>query len=437
MHPTYAQRRASLLSLKQGLLTWEARFLEAVRLDLNKSPFEAYSNELGMLHAELNHALKHLKRWMKPQRRFPEPYLLPARAEIHPQPLGRALLIAPWNYPIQLALAPLIPALAAGNTVVLKPSELSVHCEAVLKAFIEATFDPAQVRVVTGGPEVTTKLLAEPFNKFFFTGSPAVGRIVARAAAEQLASVTLELGGKSPALVDGTGDLLLAARKIAWGKFNNAGQTCIAPDYVLVQESVRDRFLAALGAVLREFYGENPQTSPHYGRVINGRHFDRLSTYLTQGEVVMGGQTDAASRYIAPTVLIPRSWDEQVMADEIFGPILPVLTYQTPQDAIRLVNRNPQPLALYIFSEHAATVALWRGISFGGGGVNSTILHVASGKLPFGGIGTSGLGNYHGKAGFDAFTHYKSILVQPARFDLKLSYPNTTVPLSLLKRMLR
>jgi len=438
MLSSYTERKALLLALKAGLHAWESRFLEAVRLDLNKSPFEAYSNELGMLHAELNQTLAHFKRWMKPRRLVPEFFLWPGRAEIHPQPLGRALIIAPWNYPVQLALAPLIPALAAGNTVVLKPSELSVHSEAVLKAFIEETFDPAQVAVVTGGPDVTTQLLAQPFQKIFFTGSPAVGRLVARAAVEHLASVTLELGGKSPALVDGTGDLLLAARKIAWGKFNNAGQTCIAPDYVLVHEGVRDEFLAALKGVVHEFYGDNPQESPYFGRVINHRHFGRLSGYLTQGEVLLGGQTDAATRYIAPTVLVPRSWDEPVMADEIFGPILPVLTYRTPEEAVALVARNPQPLALYIFSQDPATIALWRdGISFGGGGVNSTILHVASGALPFGGIGNSGLGNYHGKAGFDAFTHYKSVLVQPPRFDLKLTYPPNTVPLKWLKRMLR
>lgn len=431
-------RRQALHQLKKGLTVWEDRLMEAVRQDLRKSPFEAYTNELGVLHAEITHTLKHLKSWTTPKKVRPELYLMPARGEIHPHPLGPSLIIAPWNYPIQLLFAPLIAALAAGNTAVLKPSELSVHSEKVLTAMVREIFDPRLVAIHTGGPEVTTALLALPFPKIFFTGSPGVGKIVMKAAAENLASVTLELGGKSPALVDETTDLRIAARKIAWGKFNNAGQTCVAPDYVLVHRSVQDRFVAEVIQVLKEFHGEEPKSSPWYGRVINRRHFDRLSGYLTQGKILHGGQTDPGDLYISPTLILPQSWELPVMEEEIFGPILPVLPFETPEEAVALVKKRPNPLALYIFSGRKRTQELWRdSLNFGGGGIHATVLQVASSRLPFGGIGTSGIGSYHGKAGFDAFTHYKSILVQSSRFDPGLNYPPRTVPLKLVKGLMK
>ena len=431
---TYEARRRALLALSAALHDNEEAILEALRLDLRKSRFEAYSNEVATLNAEIAHSLSHLRAWMRPKRVWPELHLLPARGEIRAQALGTSLIIAPWNYPIQLALAPLVAALAAGNTAVIKPSELSTHAEGLIAKIIGETFDPALVAVVTGGPEVTTELLRLPFDKFFFTGSPAVGRIVMRAAAEHLASVTLELGGKSPALVDSTVDLVAAARMIAWGKFNNAGQTCVAPDYVLVEESVKGPFLEALRKVLREFYGEDPKASPDFGRIVNRRHFDRIRAYLGQGRVVAGGDSDPEELYIAPTILDCSDWDSTLMTDEIFGPVLPVLGYADPAAAVELVAARPRPLSLYIFSNDRRTRALWRdGLAFGGGGIHSTVLQFASSRLPFGGIGASGLGSYHGKAGFDAFTHYKSILVRSPRLEPGLFYPPKTMPLALVR----
>ncbi|MDA8410291.1 MAG: aldehyde dehydrogenase family protein [Treponema sp.] len=430
----YEARRRALLALSDGLRANEEALLEALRLDLHKSRFEAYSNELATLNSEIAHSLAHLRSWMRPRRVLPELHLLPSRGEIRPQSLGCALIIAPWNYPIQLALAPLVAALAAGCTAIIKPSEISLNSEKILATMIGKIFDPRLVAIVTGGPEVSTELLGLPFDKFFFTGSPAVGTIVMKAAAERLASVTLELGGKSPALVDSTVDLLAAARMIAWGKFNNAGQTCVAPDYVLVEKSVKAPFLEALRAVIVEFFGEEPKLSPNFGRIINRRHFDRISSYLSQGRIVAGGERDPEALYIAPTLLDCDDWDAPVMTDEIFGPLLPVLGYSSPEEAVDLVARRPRPLALYIFSNDRRTRALWRdSIPFGGGGIHSTVLQFASSRLPFGGIGGSGLGSYHGKAGFDAFTQYKSILIRSPRLEPGLFYPPKTMPLALVR----
>ncbi|HUX42178.1 MAG TPA: aldehyde dehydrogenase family protein [Rectinemataceae bacterium] len=431
---TYDARRRALLALSAALHDNEEAILEALRLDLHKSRFEAYSNEVATLNAEIAHSLSHLRAWMRPRRVWPELHLLPSRGEIRAQALGCSLIIAPWNYPIQLALAPLVAALAAGCTALIKPSELSTHAEALIVKIIGETFDPALVAVVTGGPEVTTELLRLPFDKFFFTGSPAVGKIVMRAAAEHLASVTLELGGKSPALVDSTVDLVAAARMIAWGKFNNAGQTCVAPDYVLVEESVKGPFIEALRKVLQDFFGADPKASPDFGRIVNRRHFDRIQAYLGQGRVAAGGDSDPGELYIAPTILERADWDAPVMTDEIFGPVLPVLGYSDPAAAVELVAARPRPLSLYIFSNDKKTRALWRdSIPYGGGGIHSTVLQFASSRLPFGGIGASGLGSYHGKAGFDAFTHYKSILVRSPRLEPGLFYPPKMMPLALVR----
>ncbi len=343
----YEARRRALLALSDGLRANEEALLEALRLDLHKSRFEAYSNELATLNSEIAHSLAHLRSWMRPRRVLPELHLLPSRGEIRPQSLGCALIIAPWNYPIQLALAPLVAALAAGCTAIIKPSEISLNSEKILATMIGKIFDPRLVAVVTGGPEVSTEILGLPFDKYFFTGSPAVGTIVMKAAAERLASVTLELGGKSPALVDSTVDLLASARMIAWGKFINAGQTCVAPDYVLVEKSVKAPFLEALRAVIVEFFGEEPKLSPNFGRIINRRHFDRISSYLSQGQIVAGGERDPEALYIAPTLLDCDDWEAPVMTDEIFGPLLPVLGYSSPEEAAcRAAAEAPCPVHL-------------------------------------------------------------------------------------------
>jgi aldehyde dehydrogenase (NAD+) len=431
---SFEARRASLLALSAGIHKYEKAILEALKADLRKSTFEAYTNEVAVLYSELAHTLAHLRRWMRPRSVLPDLHLLPSWGQIRPEPLGQSLIIAPWNYPVQLALGPLVSALAAGNTAIIKPSEVSTHAEKLIIELIRETFDPRLVAVVSGGPETATELLALPFDKIFFTGSPAVGKIVMRAAADHLASVTLELGGKSPALVDATVDLEAAAKMIAWGKFNNAGQTCVAPDYVLVDKAAKAPFIAALRKALLEFYGDRPRESPDFGRIINRRHFDRLVSYLSQGDLVAGGESDPSDLYIAPTILEIADREAPLMTEEIFGPILPILTFSDPGEAVELVARHAPPLALYIFSNDRRTRALWRdSLAFGGGGIHSTVLHFASSKLPFGGVGASGLGSSHGKAGFDAFTHYKSILARNPRLEPGFFYPPRMIPLELVR----
>jgi len=394
-------RHEQLRLLQQAIRQNEQLLFHAMYADFRKPAFESFGTEVGFVEMELKLTLKKLEQWSKPKR-VKETYInFPGRSYIYSSPYGLALLIGPWNYPFNLLMAPLIGAMAAGNCVILKPSEIAAHTSAAIARIIRETFDEAYIGVVEGGVEVTQQLLAQRYDYIFFTGSTRVGQIVMKAAAEHLTPVTLELGGKSPAIVAEDADLQLAARRIAWGKFMNAGQTCVAPDYILVQEQVKEELVHHITRCLREFYGDAPEKSPDFARIINDRHFDRLKRYLQNGVVIAGGQADSGSRYIAPTLLDQVRWEDPVMEEEIFGPILPILTYKTLKEAIAVVNAHEKPLALYFFSSNNRKKGIvLRCTQFGGGCINDTVSHLANPELPFGGVGSSGMGSYHGKEQF-------------------------------------
>ncbi len=428
-------RLEQLATLKRYILEYQADILAAVKADLGRSEFEGYF-EISSL-SEINLAIKQLKSWAKPQSVKTPIEQFPSTAYIQPEPLGVALIIAPWNYPFQLTISPLVGAIAAGNCAIVKPSELAPHTSAVIAKIIRQAFEPNYVAVVEGGIETNQQLLAEKFDHIFFTGGTAIGRIVMAAAAKHLTPVTLELGGKSPCIVDADVNLEVAAKRIAWGKFLNAGQTCIAPDYVLADRRIKSELIDLIQQQLQTFYGDNPIQSPDFCRIISPRHFDRLASFLDNGTVAIGGQTDAAARYIAPTVLDNITWDDAVMQDEIFGPILPVLAYDQLDQAIAQVNDRPKPLALYFFSNDTAKQnRVLAETSSGGACMNDTIMHIALAALPFGGVGESGMGAYHGKASFDRFSHYKSVLRRGLWLDLAWRYaPYTLKQLKQIKGM--
>ncbi|MBB3110314.1 aldehyde dehydrogenase (NAD+) [Paenibacillus phyllosphaerae] len=437
--PLALEARVELLrKLKSAIKTNEQVLLEALRLDLNKHVDEAFTTEIGILYQEINHTLKHLKKWAKPKRVKTPFIFIGAKSRIIPEPYGTALIIAPWNYPVQLALAPAIGAIAAGNTVVIKPSELTPHVAVTVAKLIRETFDPRAVAVVEGGIESSQTLLSEPFDYIFFTGSVAVGRTIMAAAAKQLIPVTLELGGKSPCIVHEDANLKLAARRIIYGKLTNAGQTCVAPDYILVHERVKDALIPELIAAIEQYYGQDPANSDRFGKIVNERHFKRLTAYLTNGRIRYGCKLNEAALKIGPTLLEDVAWDEPVMEDEIFGPILPIMTYSSIEEAVKLVNGRPKPLALYLFTEsrEAEEKVLGR-ISFGGGCVNDTLLHLGTPYLPFGGVGESGIGSYHGESSFQTFSHYKSVLKQTTRFDLPLRYPAEKSRIEMLRKAMK
>jgi aldehyde dehydrogenase (NAD+) len=426
----HASRTTQLRQMRRMLVEQEDRFAEALYADLGKPAIEAYTTEIGFTIAEIDETLKHLASWMRADKAALPLSLRPGTARIVPEPLGVVCIIAPWNYPLQLLLAPLVAALAAGNTAVVKPSEVSPTVAATIAELLPRYLDTRAVAVVTGGVEETTALLTERFDHIFYTGNGTVGRVVMTAAARHLTPVTLELGGKSPTIVAADADIDVAARRIAWGKFINAGQTCVAPDYVLVEASVEDRFLEALRAAITAFYGDEPSASPDYSRIVNQRHHDRLTGLLAAGgfdTTVTGGEGDRASRYLAPTVLSGVKPDSAVMNEEIFGPILPVLAVDDIGEAIRFVNDRDKPLALYAFSGNDRTLErIVDNTSAGGVTLNHVVLHLAAPNLPFGGVGPSGMGAYHGKAGFDVFTHRKPVLSKPTHPDPPLLYPPST-----------
>ncbi len=428
-------RIAQLQKLKQAIIDHQDAIVEAVKVDLGRPALEAYF-EIGTL-SELNLALKNLKSWMKPQRVGSSIDQFPSSAWIQPDPLGVALIIGPWNYPFQLMMAPLVGAIAAGNCAVLKPSEHAAQTSKVVAKIIASTFAPEYVAVVEGDAEVSQQLLAEKYDHIFFTGGTSIGRIIMAAAAKHLTPVTLELGGKSPCIVDTEIKVEYAARRIVWGKFINAGQTCIAPDYLLVDRRIKDELMIAIKQCIQEFFGEDPAQSNSYGRIISQRHLDRLAGFLDSGEIAVGGQTDRESRYFAPTILDNVSWDSPVMQEEIFGPILPVLTYESLDEAIALINDRPKPLALYLFSSNKDKQEQVLGsTSSGGVCLNDTVMQVGVATLPFGGVGESGMGSYHGKASFDTFSHFKSVLKKGFLFDLKWRYaPYTEAGLKQIKRI--
>lgn len=431
-------RRAQLRKLQAALVTRESALIAALHADLRKSPTEAYATEIGLLQSEIRHTLRHLPAWLQPRRRRAPLVAWPAAGFIQPEPYGVALIIGPWNYPLQLLLAPLVGAMAAGNCAVLKPSEFAPHTAAAIGELMGATFAPEYLALIPGEREVAEGLLGEKFDAIFFTGSTAVGRSVMAAAARHLAPVTLELGGKSPCIVCADAPLATTARRLVWGKFMNAGQTCVAPDFVIVDRQVRDRLVAAMQQALQEFYGDDPRQSPDYGRIINRQHFDRLTGYLRSGQVRHGGQHDAGDLYIAPTILTDAPPDAPVMQEEIFGPILPVIAFDKLEDALELLRDRPAPLALYLFSRDRTTQErVLAATRSGGVCINDTVTHMVGKDLPFGGLGDSGLGAYHGKASFDCFTHHRSVLRRSFAFDPKLRYPPPRVTLGTLKRALR
>jgi aldehyde dehydrogenase (NAD+) len=429
-------RLAQLNALREAIKEQQDQIMAAVKADLNKPGVEAYMTEIGVVR-EINFAIKHLRSWAKPKSVALPLEQMPAQAKIYPEPLGVALIISPWNYPFHLMIAPLVGAIAAGNCALLKPSELAPETSRVIASLIQKTFDPAYIAVLEGGIEVSQAVLDEKFDHIFFTGSTAIGKIVMQAAAKHLTPVTLELGGKSPCIVDADIDLEHAAKRIVWGKFINAGQTCVAPDYLLVDRRIKSALLEAIKAKLQEFYGDNPATSPDYGRIINAKQFDRLSNLLSDGKIAIGGETIAAEKYIAPTIIDSVTWDDWIMQDEIFGPILPMLEYETLEEAIAQINARPKPLALYIFSKNPQIQQqVLQQTSSGGVCINDTIMQSAPSTLPFGGVGASGMGSYHGKAGFDTFSHFKSVLSKPFWLDLPWRYAPYKGKLSFLKRII-
>ncbi|MEX0608838.1 MAG: aldehyde dehydrogenase [Balneolaceae bacterium] len=427
-----------LKTLKKILVEHENELNQAVHEDFNKSPFEMYATEIGVLHTEINYALKNLKKWAKPKRISSSLINFPSKNYSIPEPYGSVLIIAPWNYPLQLALLPLVGAIAAGNTAVIKPSEITSNTSAAISKILSKWFKEAYIAVVEGGVEVSQELLAQNFDYIFFTGSTRVGKIVMEAASKNLTPVTLELGGKSPCIVDSSADLKTSAKRLAWGKFMNGGQTCIAPDYLLIQENVKDEFLEHFKNSIRSFYDVNAKLSPDFPRIVNDFHFDRLSQFLKDGEIFFGGKSDPKQRYIEPTVLDNISLEDAVMQEEIFGPILPVLTFKDLPEAVDIVNSRPKPMALYLFTKNRkAEQMVLENCSFGGGAINDVILQIVNHKLPFGGVGKSGMGAYHGHKSFEIFSHYKSIVKKSFWFDFPVRYPPYKSKLKWIKRIIK
>ncbi|MDO4568604.1 MAG: aldehyde dehydrogenase [Clostridia bacterium] len=432
-------RIAALKSLRSTIVRHEADILEALRLDLGKSGFEGYMCEVGLVLSEIDYMMRNVAAYSR-RRRVPTPIAqFAARSYVQPAPYGVALIISPWNYPFMLCVDPLVDAIAAGNTVVLKPSAYAPQTGEAVKRIVEEAFSPEYVTVVMGGRQEIGWLLDEQFDCIFFTGSQNVGKEVLRHAAERLIPVTLELGGKSPCIVDATADIALAARRIVFGKFLNCGQTCVAPDYVLCDSRIENALIDALCAEIAAQYGAAPLQNADYGRVVNRKHFERLLGLMQSGTIVCGGEAREEELRIAPTILRGVDWEDAVMREEIFGPLLPVLTYNSLNDAIARVEALPHPLALYYFTtDKSAADAIMTKCRFGGGCINDTIVHLATSEMGFGGVGASGMGAYHGKAGFDAFSHYKSIVDKRNWIDLPIRYqPYDDKKRALLRRFLK
>ena len=419
-------RSKMLNRLGEAISGFEGEILKALKKDLNRSKVEGYTTEIHHCLAEISFALKNLKKWMRPQRVGGSKLFPLSTGFIVSEPLGTCLIISPWNYPFSLAILPLIASIAAGNCTVIKPSEISKNTETVIFEMVSKYFDEKYISVVRGGAETSQELLKNKFDYIFFTGGETVGKIVMKAAAENVTPITLELGGKSPCVVDENCDLQKTARRITWGKFLNAGQTCVAPDYLLVKENVKDELIRGIRKYILEFYSENPQDSEDYGRIINENHFDRLNELLKEGEIIFGGRTNRETLYISPTLIEKIPENAGIMNEEIFGPLLPILEYGRVSEAIDFINGRPKPLALYIFSRSKEfQQRIISETSSGGICINDTIVHLTSPRLPFGGVGNSGFGKYHGKAGFVSFSNQKSVLHQTSLFDMPKRFPPT------------
>ncbi|WP_368505670.1 aldehyde dehydrogenase [Alkalihalophilus sp. As8PL] len=432
----YRYRKKQLERLKEAMQQNEDELLEALKKDLNKTNEEAFLTELGPTYQEITHTLKHLKEWMKPEKVKTPASHVGSIGKIHYEPYGVALIIAPWNYPLQLALSPLVGAIAAGNCAIVKPSELTPHTSRVIAKLLDETFDEEYIKTVEGAVDVSQALLREPFDYIFFTGSVGVGKIVMEAASKNLTPITLELGGKSPAIVSDDAKLDLAAKRIAWGKFLNAGQTCVAPDYVLVHEKVYPAFLKKIKKHTKALFDKALEQRT-YPQVVSERHLERLVGFIHDGEVQLGGHYNVENRTLTPTILTNVEWNSSIMQEEIFGPILPIFTYQSLNEVLDKVREKANPLALYVFTESQKVEAtITENVSFGGGCINDTVMHLATPYLPFGGVGESGTGAYHGVESFRTFSHRKSILKQSTKVDLPLRYKQGKLTMKVLRKLM-
>jgi len=414
----------------------EKLILAALHRDLGKAPFEGYATEIGIVKEEIKFTLKHLDQWAK-SKFVPTPVTqFPARSFVYPEPYGVVLIMAPWNYPFQLVTAPLIGAICAGNCAIIKPSADAPNTSKVVAKMAADLFSEKYVAVIEGGRKENEALLNEHFDYIFFTGSVNVGKYVMKRAAEHLTPVSLELGGKSPCIVDETADIKLAARRIVWGKLLNAGQTCIAPDYILVHKSVKDKLVKQMVRIIDKMYGHDPCNNAEYPRIVNQKHFERLNGLIEQSHVLKGGAVRRSGMRIEPTIVDQVTWESAVMQEEIFGPILPILTFYDLDEAVRMVNAAPKPLALYYFTRDKDREAkILRSISYGGGCINDTVVHVGTPHLPFGGVGSSGMSGYHGKASFDTFTHKKSIMKKSLLIDIPMRYAPYRKKLRMLRKI--
>ena len=418
----YKFRKEQLKKLQAAFLKWEKPLCDALWSDLHKSSQEAILTELSIVAGEIKNHICHLRRWMRTRSVCTPLKMMPSRSRIVSEPLGAALIISPWNYPVQLLLNPLVGAISSGCTAILKPSPYVPNVSRVIKEMISETFDKRYIAVVQGNREVNAALLDERFDIIFFTGSPALGKKVMAAAAKNLTPVVLELGGKSPCIVDADADIKIAARRIAWGKTLNAGQTCIAPDYLLIHNSRRDEFIKEFGKAVERLHGKDTRTSRHFVRLVNDNAFGRVAGYLKDGRIVYGGTINAAERYIEPTLLADVEPTAPVMQEEIFGPILPMMPFDSIDEAITFINRREKPLALYYFGKASTGKQVIHTTSAGGSCINDTIMHIANENIPFGGVGNSGMGHYHGKLSFDAFSHQRSVVTTPTWLDLPFRY---------------
>ena len=425
-----AFRICQLQLLADAMRKNETVLEEALKKDLGKSAFESYATEIGFVLADIRYTIQNLQKWSAPKRVRTPLYLFPGKSKIQKEPYGSVLILGPYNYPVQLLAEPLVGAIAAGNCAVLKPSELTPHVSEAMYQIVHSTFKEEYIACVEGGVEVNQELLSQKFDYIFFTGSERVGRIVMKAAAENLTPVTLELGGKSPVIIEKTANIKEAARRIAWGKLMNAGQTCVAPDYVLLDESRKQQFLTEMKTAFSHLYGKEIKKNPDFGRIVNERHMERLQKILEQDakSLFCGGWADTLQRYIEPAILdLGKDQNAASMQEELFGPILPVLSYHKLEDAVRFVNKRAKPLALYLFTKkRSAEKFVLERVSSGGVCVNDTISHLINPDLPFGGVGASGMGQYHGKYSFDTFTHEKSVFYKPADWNLPVCYPPFT-----------
>ena len=428
-------RLSALKRLKAAIKRWEKPLIEALWADLHKSYEEAYLTELSIVLGEIDNHIRHLKSWASPKRYSTPLKMFPSRSKVISEPLGNSLIISPWNYPVQLLLNPLVGAISAGCTAILKPSPYVESVSKVIEELISESFDEEYIAVVQGNRDVNTALLEQRYDIIFFTGSPSLGRKVMAAAVKNLTPVVLELGGKSPCIVDKGADLGTIARRIAWGKSLNAGQTCIAPDYLLVHKDVKEALIAAIAQEFKSLLGDNPKECRHFVRIVNDKAFDRLIGYLESAEVVAGGEHDKATRYIAPTIIDNVSLDSPIMQDEIFGPIFPVVTFSNIDEAISLVTEREKPLALYSFGDNNTANHVLKHTSSGGACVNDTIMHIANEKLPFGGVGNSGMSSYHGRESFDVFSHRRAVVTTPTWLDIPFRYMPYKM-FSLVKKIL-